>query len=207
MMEYFTGLVERRRDDPGEDAVSQLVARGDDVSVLQVLGFAFTMVTGGNDTTTGLLGGALDLLTRHPAQRPAWWTISTRVPDAVEELLRLTTPGAGPGPDHHAGRRGRAARSRAGRRVLLLYAAANRDPDEFGADAEQAARRPGAAADPDLQPRRAPLPGRLRRGLAARVTLEELLARCPDFEVDAEAATYADGSYVRRHTSLPFAPR
>ena len=40
--------------------------------------------------------------------------------------------------------------------------------------------------------------------LQGRVVLEELLARYPDFEVDAEAGTYASGNYVRRHASLPF---
>src|SRR3712207_7583691 len=53
---FRSGLIERRRSAPGEDTISQLVrAEEDDVTVLQVLGFAFTMVTGGNDTTTGLL--------------------------------------------------------------------------------------------------------------------------------------------------------
>jgi len=40
--------------------------------------------------------------------------------------------------------------------------------------------------------------------LQARVTLEELLARFPDFVVDASAGTYAQGNYVRRFSSLPF---
>ena len=40
--------------------------------------------------------------------------------------------------------------------------------------------------------------------LQARIALEELLARCPDFSVDADAGEYATGNYVRRHLSLPF---
>jgi len=53
LLGYFGRLIERRRTDPGDDMVSQLVALGEDaVSILWILGFAFTMVTGGNDTTT-----------------------------------------------------------------------------------------------------------------------------------------------------------
>jgi cytochrome P450 family 130 len=40
--------------------------------------------------------------------------------------------------------------------------------------------------------------------LQGRVVLEELLARCPDFTVDADAGELAPGNYVRRYRSLPF---
>src|SRR5581483_5128530 len=60
MMAYFTELIERRRRDPADDTVSHLVAAGvgadgDIAGTLSVLAFTFTMVTGGNDTTTGML--------------------------------------------------------------------------------------------------------------------------------------------------------
>ncbi|HYF44920.1 MAG TPA: cytochrome P450, partial [Acidimicrobiales bacterium] len=70
MFGYFTELIEWRREHPGEDTVSDLVALGEDtVTLLQILGFAFTMVTGGNDTTSGLLAGSAELLTERPDQR------------------------------------------------------------------------------------------------------------------------------------------
>src|SRR6185503_9265998 len=62
---YFSELIERRRVEPGDDTISHLVAAGGDaadVPLIRILGFAFTMVAGGNDTTTGLLGGAAELL-------------------------------------------------------------------------------------------------------------------------------------------------
>jgi hypothetical protein len=40
--------------------------------------------------------------------------------------------------------------------------------------------------------------------LQSRVVLEELLARCPKFQVDVDAGIYAHGAYVRRHVSLPW---
>ncbi len=36
------------------------------------------------------------------------------------------------------------------------------------------------------------------------MVVEELLARCPEFAVDADRGRYASGSFVRRFESLPF---
>ena len=40
--------------------------------------------------------------------------------------------------------------------------------------------------------------------LQARVAIEELLARCPDFVVDLDGVEWAPGPYVRRPTTVPF---
>jgi len=76
LLAYFTDLIERRRLEPGDDMVSQLIALGEDaVSILWILGFAFTMVTGGNDTTTGLLGGSRRCSTSTQTSGGGSWTI------------------------------------------------------------------------------------------------------------------------------------
>jgi hypothetical protein len=66
---YFDALVQRRRGDPADDMVTALVDAerdGSSVPPLEIIGFAFTMVTGGNDTVTGFVGGAAELLARCP---------------------------------------------------------------------------------------------------------------------------------------------
>ncbi|MBB6629412.1 cytochrome P450 [Nocardioides sp. KIGAM211] len=204
MLDYFARLVERRRADPGEDTISQLTRAGDDVSVLRVLGFAFTMVAGGNDTTTGLLGVSLQLLAEHPGQRRLLVEHPDLVPDAVEELLRLASPVQGLARTTTRAVDLDGGCLPAGARVLLLYAAANRDPREYGADADE--------LDVRRRPRRIltfshgahHCLGAAAARLSARVVLEELLARMPDFSVDAAAGTFAEGHYVRRYASLPF---
>ena len=133
---YFTALME------GDGSLSRLAH---EVSALQALGFAFTMVTGGNDTTTGLLGGAAELLTARPDQREVLIGDPARIGPAVEELLRLTSPVQGLARTTTTEVELRGRTIPAGRRVLLLYGAANRDRDQFGADADEldVGREPG----------------------------------------------------------------
>ncbi len=209
MMGYFAELIERRRRDPGDDTVSHLVAAGigadgDVAGTLAVLAFTFTMVTGGNDTTTGMLGGSVQLLHQRPDQRRLLAGQPDLIGDAVDELLRLTSPvqGLARTTTRDVELHGRTIP--AGRKVLLLYGSANRDERQYGADAGEldVTRRPrniltfshgahhclGAAA----------------ARMQARVALTELLARCPDFEVDESGIVWADGGYVRRPLSVPF---
>jgi len=90
---FATELIQRRKDDPADDLVSDLVRAGENqASAEWIVGFVFTMVTGGNDTTTGLLGGAAQLLTQWPDQRQILLEDRSCIRPAVEEFLRLTTP-------------------------------------------------------------------------------------------------------------------
>lgn len=205
LLEYFGHLIERRRSDPGDDTISELVAAEDgDVPALRILGFAFTMVAGGNDTTTGMLGGSAELLTARPDQRALLLDDPSLIADAVEELLRLTSPVQGLARTTTRDVEVRDREIPAGRKVMLLYGSANRDPREFGDDAEELRvdRRPrqimtfGYGAHHCL--------GAAAARLVARIALEELLARCPRFTVDAERGEFAPGHYVRRYQSLPF---
>jgi len=205
LLTYFAELVARRRREPADDLVSALTARGeDDVSLARILGFAFTMVTGGNDTVTGMLSGSACLLTQHRDQRRKLLDDPSRIPNAVEELLRLTSPVQNLARTATRDVAFEGGSIPAGRKVLLCYAAANRDVREFGPTAE----------DFDVDRRITKILtlsygthyciGAAAARLQSRVVLEELLTRCPDFAVDVERGTYSAGSYVRRHVTLPF---
>ncbi|MGV0835905.1 cytochrome P450 [Mycolicibacterium thermoresistibile] len=201
LMAYFADLIEWRRRAPADDTISHLVAAG--VDALPVLAFTFTMVTGGNDTTTGMLGGSVQLLHRRPDQRRRLADRPEAIGDAVDELLRLTSPVQGLARTTTRDVTIADTTIAAGRKVLLLYASANRDEREFGPDAAEldVTRRPrniltfshgahfclGAAA----------------ARMQSRVALTELLARCPEFDVDEAGIVWADGGYVRRPVSVP----
>jgi cytochrome P450 len=209
MMAYFTELIERRRTEPEDDTISHLVAAGvgaggDITGTLSVLAFTFTMVTGGNDTTTGMLGGSMPLLHERPDQRRLLVDNPELIPDAVEELLRLTSPVQGLARTATRDVTIGDTTIPAGRKVLLLYGSANRDEREYGPDAGE------------LDVMRCPRNiltfshgahhclGAAAARMQSRVALGELLSRCPDFEVDEPAIVWAGGSYVRRPLSVPF---
>src|SRR5246127_638317 len=140
MMAYFTALIERRRVEPEDDTVSHLVAAGvgadGDISgVLSILAFTFTMVTGGNDTTTGMLGGSVQLLHQRPDQRKLLAEDPDLIPDAVDEFLRLTTPAQMLGRTVTRDVTVGDTTTPEGRRVMFLYGSANRDERQYGHDA------------------------------------------------------------------------
>jgi cytochrome P450 family 130 len=209
MMAYFTGLIERRRTEPEDDTISHLVAAGvggvdgDIAGTLSILAFTFTMVTGGNDTVTGMLGGSMPLLHARPDQRRLLVDDPDRIPDAVEELLRATSPVQGLARTTTRDVTIGDTTIPAGRKVLLLYGSANHDERQYG---------PNAA---ELDVTRCPRNiltfshgahhclGAAAARMQSRVALTELLARCPDFAVDEAGIAWAGGSYVRCPLLVP----
>jgi cytochrome P450 family 130 len=209
MMAYFTELIERRRREPGDDTVSHLVAAGvgadgDVAGTLAVLAFTFTMVTGGNDTTTGMLGGSVQLLHQRPDQRHLLAQRPELIPDAVDELLRLTSPVQGLARTVTRDATIGDATIPAGRRVLLLYGSANRDERQYGPDAGELDVTRHPAKILTFSHGAHHCLGAAAARMQSRVALTELLSRCPDFAVDEDAIVWAGGSYVRRPLSVPF---
>jgi hypothetical protein len=127
---YFTTLIERRRTEPADDTISDLVRLmdGDVAGMLRILGFAFTMIAGGNDTVTGLLGGAAELLTTHHGQRRLLLDRLDMLPAAIEELLRLTSPVQCLARTLTRDTTAHGRRIPGGRKVLLLYGAVTGTP-------------------------------------------------------------------------------
>jgi len=209
LLEFFAHLIELRRADPADDVTSALVhaaeGGGNGVALVDILGFAFTMVAGGNDTTTGLLGGAAEILTTHPDQRQLLLDDPSLMPNAVEELLRLTAPVQGLARTCTRDVVIDGTTIPAGRKVLMLYASANRDEREFGPTAEHCDLTRDIAKMLSFSYGAHHCLGAAVARLQGRVALEELLSRCPRFSVDFAAGRYAPGHYVRRYESLPFA--
>ncbi|MFC8532022.1 cytochrome P450 [Nocardia sp. NPDC057227] len=210
MVGYFAELIKRRRTDPGDDTVSLLVQAGlgatddDGTGLVQLLAYTWTMVAGGNDTTTGLLGGAVQLLHRNPVQRARLVREPELIRAAVEEFLRLTAPVQGLARTTTRDVEIAGVTIPAGRKVLLVYGSANRDERVYGPDAADLDihRNPQQLMTFSQGPHHCL--GAAAARMQARVALEELLARYPRFAVDPDAVEYADGPYVRRPTRVPF---
>lgn len=209
LFRYFTTLIERRRTEPADDTISDLVRLmdGDLAGMLRILGFAFTMIAGGNDTVTGLLGGAAELLTTHPGQRRLLLDRLDILPAAIEELLRLTSPVQCLARTLTRDTTAHGRTIPGGRKVLLLYGSANRDPRVFGPNADEfdiLRSSPGGARHLAFAVGPHHCLGAAAARLQARVVLQELLTRFPRFAVDSAAGTFALGHYTRRYATLPF---
>ena len=207
MMAYFGEMMERVRKKPGDDVISALVhARpgGKEVSPAWILGFAFTMVTGGNDTTTGLLSGAAELLTKNPDQQKLLVEEPERIPNAIEEFLRMTSPAQGLARMTTRDVTIEGKTIPKDRKVMLLYASANLDEREFGPDAGECdiTRKIRRHVALSYGPHHCIGAATVR--LQSRIALEELLRRCPDFRVDHANGEFAGGNYVRRYITMPF---
>jgi cytochrome P450 len=126
-------LIAARRRVPGDDVISMMTpADGDDVLTDDEIFWSADMLIGaGSETTTNLLSGLLLTL----AQRPELYTRLREhpelIPAAVEEQLRFVAPVQGfyrtATSDYTVG----AQTIPAGARILLLFAAANRDPRHY----------------------------------------------------------------------------
>ena len=203
LLGYFASLIDRRRREPADDIVSDLARRGEDtVTTARILGFAFTMVTGGNDTATGMLAGAACLLTERPDQRARLLADPALIPNAVEEILRFEPPA--PHVARYVARdvevHGRTVPE--GSVMMLLIGAANRDdrrhPDGDRFDIHR-------QVDQHLTFSHGIhfcLGAALAR-LEGRVALEEVLKRFPEWEVDWSRAKLATTSTVRGWETLP----
>jgi cytochrome P450 len=211
MMAYFTGLIERRRTEPEDDTISHLVSAGigsrggaGDISgTLSILAFTFTMVTGGNDTVTGMLGGSMPLLHERPDQRELLVNKPELITDAIEELLRLTSPVQGLARTATRDVTIGDTTIPADRRVLLLYGSGNRDERQYGSDAGELDVTRGPRNILTFSHGAHHCLGAAAARMQSRVALTELLARCPAFDVDENSIAWAGGSYVRRPLSVP----
>jgi cytochrome P450 len=124
----LAALVASRRKEPREDLASSVVANLGDADATNVL---FTVISGGLDTTTALIANALVWLDEHPDVRRRLASDTGARAPAREEFLRVFSPA--PATARTAAREVEVAGETLvrGERVLLSWAAANRDPAVF----------------------------------------------------------------------------
>lgn len=131
----FSELIAARRVRPEEDLLSALVAveaeRDGRLSEAELVANAMALLTAGHETTANLIGNGLLALLRHPDEFRLLRDDLTRIPAAVEELLRFDSPvqlaPRAAVDDIVIGD----AHICHGERVMLVLGAANRDPAQF----------------------------------------------------------------------------
>jgi hypothetical protein len=204
---YFGGLLAERRAAPRDDLVSALIAavvEGRALTEDELLGFCFLLLIAGHETTANLLGNALLALARHPDARAVLARDPSGLTTAVDEFLRYDAPVQGLARTVTQDVELHGRRLRAGEKVLLLFGAANRDERCFPEpDRLILGRRP----NPHLafgHGTHACL-GALLAETEARVGLELLLARLPEYEVVERGVERLHSGPIRGLTRLPVA--
>ncbi len=202
---YYVELLKERKQKPGDDLVSALIAaelEGERLSDQEVIGFLFLMVIAGNETTTKLLANALYWADRNPDERakvradegaiPGWVEETLRYDNSTQLLARTVTR------DHEVG--GHTLRE--GEKVLLLVGSANRDEEVWErADVYDIGRDCSSSLSFGRGTHFC-LGASLAR-LEARVSLEELLRRVSDIEVQHDGLARVHSTNVRGFAALP----
>jgi cytochrome P450 len=134
MSEYFTTLIERRRAEPGDDLISELVATADtepEVLHADLLASIELLLVAGFETTVNLIGNAVLALLRNP-DALAWFVANPdRADDLVEEVLRHDPPVQFTMRLAHEPVTVAGVDFKRDEPILLLLAGANRDPSVF----------------------------------------------------------------------------
>jgi cytochrome P450 len=206
MYDYLADLIGQKRTHPADDVMTQLVQAeedGDRLSTDELLAQLVTLYVAGHEPTTALVGNGLLLLMQQPDQLRLLRERPDLIGNAVQELLRLD------GPNQFVRRitvrptviGGRTIE--AGSVVFVCLAAANRDPDRWGPDAD-AVRidRPDAGSHLQFGAGIHLCLGSHLARLQAEIMLGALVGRLDDIELDGEPV-WSPRMVLRSLTSLP----
>jgi len=212
MMRYWIEFVDALRRRPNDGLVSALLdaeIEGDDgartrLTDGEVIGFCNLIGAAGNETVTKLLANACVLFARHPDEYAKVRATPGRIPDAVEEVFRYTSPSQYQGRVTTADVTCYGRTVPQGSRILLLTGSANRDEREFpDPDRFDVGRRPeqhlalGYGVHFCL--------GASLARLESRVALEEFSLRFPRYVVDESRCVRVHMSNVHGYEHVPFA--
>jgi cytochrome P450 len=202
---YMSEVVEQRRREPGDDLISLLVHAEEEDGVLdtgQVVGFASLLLAAGSETTTNLIGNALLALHEYPEQAEALRADPGLIPQLLEETLRFDPPVQLL--MRLATRETRIADTPIpeGSVVVTLLGAANRDPARFERPERFDVQRSTQGHLAFGLGNHFCLGASLAR-LEARIALEMLFERLPDWRIDAARIERHGSFLIRGPRTLP----
>jgi cytochrome P450 len=205
---YLLELIERKRQEPGDGLINQLIqAKDDQLSARELVAMVFLLITAGHDTTDNLIGSGMYALLTHPEQLALLRGNPALIKTAIEEFLRYYSPFM------LATRRwarvdvelaGKLIRR--GDQVAISLAAANRDGTTFvapdGLDITRAENHHLSFGKGIHYCIGAPL-----ARLEGQIAIRTLLRRLPNLhlEVDPASLTWRPGSFIIGLSHLPVA--
>jgi cytochrome P450 len=203
--EYVSALIAERRERPGDDLLSELIAveeSGDRLSKDELVAMVVQMLYAGHETTRNLIGNGLYTLLQHPGQLARLRREPALLPGAVEEMLRVEPPILFVSRVLQADVEWAGVPVRKGDLVHLGLASANRDPEHWShADDFEVGRTPmrnlsfGWGMHFCL--------GASIARMEGRVAFETLLARTAKIEWAGPPAAWASATALRTLEAFP----
>ena len=127
-------VIAERRGGPGQDLVSLIVnatPEGDPLDDEALIHETLLILIGGDETTRHVITEGAEALIRHPAERQKLIDDPSRIPVAVEEMLRWVSPIKNMNRTATRDTEFGGEKIREGDKLLLLYHSANRDERVF----------------------------------------------------------------------------
>jgi len=204
LLNYFFSQLEFRRQEPGDDLISELLhteVEGKPLEDSIVLGIAALVLIAGVDTTWSAIGSSLWHLATHSDDRERLVAEPELMPTALEELLRAYAPvtmARVVTEDIEFG----GCPMKEGDKVLMNFPAANRDPEAFD--------RPDDVLLDRAHNRHVAFGSGIHRcagsnlaRMELQVALEEWLHRIPSFSIEPGKELAWAGGQVRGPRVLP----
>jgi cytochrome P450 len=205
LADYFKDIVRQRRKNPGADLISALTQaeeEGGKLSEDELYSTVVLLLVAGNETTTNLIGNGMLALLRHTEEMRKVWDSPSRVPAAVEEMLRFDSP------VQLTTRMAKTDLEMLGTKIpkgdwlYLVVGAANRDPTQFPEpdrfDVTRVENKHLAFGAGNHFCLGAPL-ARLEAQIAVRALREHF----PKLQIDEEPIEYRNNFNLRGLKSLP----
>ena len=190
LYQQFTRYVEDRRLAPRDDVLTGLATAtfpdGTIPEVIDVVRVAANLFAAGQETTVRLLGSALQLIAEDPELQQLLRDERQRIPNFIEETLRMESPIKGDFRLSRVPTTIGGVQLPAGTTVMLLNAAANRDPRRFDDPATFDAERENARHHLAFGRGIHTCPGAPLARTEARVSLERILDRTADIRLSEE---------------------
>ncbi|MFB6721187.1 cytochrome P450 [Kribbella sp. NPDC056345] len=204
LYELFSELIPLKKAHPGDDVISYLVAAAPDgITPYELHTTARLLLIAGFETTVNLIGNGVATLLDHPDQWELLRTEPEHAAAAVEEVLRYAPPvqntsrfahepvsigGVDVPPDSW---------------VMLVLAAANRDPEVFDDPLTFDITRPRQAEHLAFSSGIHYCLGAPLARLEAQIAFAELATRLPKLHRSPDLPTWRESRVIRGYSTLP----
>ena len=194
---YFARIADERRNNPQDDMISDLAATeiadpdtGEirQLNMEELLSLLQQLMVAGNETTTSAITGGMVSLIQNPEQLQALQEDPGKIPNAVEEILRMESPSAGMWRVVKKDSEIHGVKIPKDSLLMLRYHAANRDRELFGQPNDIDIDR--ANADDHIAFGKGIhfCPGAMLARKEMTVALTVLLSRLTNFSIDEESS-------------------